>query len=36
VECRFALQFELAEIDRLTTIGDLVRMVTAKQALATA
>jgi acyl carrier protein len=36
VECRFDVQFELAEIDRLTTIGDLLRMIDAKQALAAA
>ena len=35
-ECRFGIQFELPEIDRLATVGDLVRMVTAKQALASA
>jgi acyl carrier protein len=34
VECRFDLQFELTEIDRLTTIGDLLNMIGAKQALA--
>ncbi|HEX4369414.1 MAG TPA: acyl carrier protein [Rhodopila sp.] len=33
VECRFGLQFELAEIDRLVTVGDLLRMVAAKRAL---
>jgi acyl carrier protein len=32
-ECRYSLQFELPEIDRLVTIGDLVRMIGAKQAL---
>jgi acyl carrier protein len=36
VECRFDLQFELIEIDRLTTIGDLLRMIDTKQALAAA
>jgi acyl carrier protein len=36
VECRFGLQFELAEIDRLTTVGDLLNMIAAKQALAAA
>jgi acyl carrier protein len=35
-ECRFDLQFEMPEIDRLVTIGDLVRMIGAKQALAIA
>jgi acyl carrier protein len=32
VECRFGLQFELAEIDRLVTVGDLLNMIAAKQA----
>ena len=32
-ECRFNIQFELVEIDRLTTVGDLVRMIAVKQAL---
>jgi acyl carrier protein len=36
VECRFDLQFELAEIDRLASVGDLVRMIDAKRALAAA
>lgn len=36
VEGRFDLQFELPEIDRLTTVGDLLRMIRAKQALASA
>jgi acyl carrier protein len=36
VECRFELQFEVVDIDRLTTVGDLLRMVSAKQALAAA
>ncbi|WP_428534189.1 acyl carrier protein [Rhodopila sp.] len=31
-ECRFNVQFELVEIDRLTTVGDLLRMIAAKQA----
>lgn len=35
-ECRFDLQFELPEIDRLVTVGDLVRMIGAKQAHAMA
>ncbi len=34
VECRFDLQFELIEIDRIATIGDLLSMIEAKQALA--
>ncbi|HEY4171726.1 MAG TPA: acyl carrier protein, partial [Rhodopila sp.] len=33
VECRFGLQFELAEIDRLVTVRDLLNMIAAKQAL---
>jgi acyl carrier protein len=36
VECRFELQFELPEIDRLATVGDLLHMIAAKQALASA
>jgi acyl carrier protein len=36
VECRFDLQFALVEIDRLTAVGDLVRMIEAKQASAAA
>ncbi|HYZ23241.1 MAG TPA: acyl carrier protein [Rhodopila sp.] len=35
-ECRFNIQFELPEIDRLATVDDLVRMVTLKQALISA
>jgi acyl carrier protein len=31
-ECRYDLQFDLPEIDRLITIGDLVSMIEAKQA----
>ena len=34
VECRFGVQFDLPEIDRLRTVGDLVCMIEAKQALA--
>jgi acyl carrier protein len=36
VECRFDVQFDLPEIDRLATIGDLLRMIVAKQALTSA
>ncbi len=36
IECRLDLQFELSEIDHLTTIGDLLQAVTAKQALSMA
>ena len=36
VECRFDLQFELAEIDRLATVADLMRMIVIKQARAAA
>ncbi len=35
-ECRYDLQFELTEIDRLVTAGDLLQMIMAKQALAAA
>ncbi len=36
VECRFDVQFTLSEIDRLTTVDDLLGMIEAKQALASA
>ena len=36
VECRFDLEFTLIEIDRLATVGDLMRMIASKQALAAA
>jgi acyl carrier protein len=36
IECRFSLQFDLPEIDRLVTIGDLLSMIEVKQALAMA
>ncbi len=32
-ECQFDLRFALTEIDRLVTLGDLVRMIGVKQAL---
>ena len=32
-ECRFNVQFELVEIDRLITVSDLLGMIAAKQAL---
>ncbi len=32
-ECRFDIQFELTEIDRLVTVGDLLHMIVTKQAL---
>jgi acyl carrier protein len=32
-ECRFDLRFALPEIDRLVTLGDLVRMIGVKHAL---
>ncbi len=35
-ECRYDLQFDLPEIDRLVTIGDLIGMINLKQALALA
>ena len=35
-ECRFDLQFDLPEIDRLVTLGDLLHMIEVKQALAMA
>lgn len=33
-ECRFDVQFDVIEIDRLITVGDLMGMIAAKQALA--
>jgi acyl carrier protein len=36
VECRFDVQFELVEIDRLITVTDLLRAIAAKQALTAA
>jgi acyl carrier protein len=36
VECRFDVQFTLSEVGRLITAGDLLRMIDAKQALASA
>jgi acyl carrier protein len=34
IECRYGLQIDLPELDRLVTLGDLARMVEAKRALA--
>jgi acyl carrier protein len=36
VECRFDVHFNLTEIDRLATVGDLLRAAVTKQALAAA
>jgi acyl carrier protein len=36
VECLFDLQFDLTEIDRLRTVGDLLQLAASKQALAAA
>jgi acyl carrier protein len=33
-ECRYHVQFDLPEIDRVITVGDLLQMIEAKQALA--
>jgi acyl carrier protein len=35
-ECRFGVQFELPEIERLSSVGDLLHMIAAKQARAAA
>jgi acyl carrier protein len=35
MECRFDVQFELMEIERVATVGDLIHMIVAKQAHAT-
>lgn len=36
VECRFDVVFALPEIERLSTVADLLRMIKAKRALAAA
>ena len=36
LECRMDVQFELAEIDRLSTVDDLLQMLVAKRGLAMA
>jgi acyl carrier protein len=36
VECRFDIQFDLTEIDRLSTVGDLLQAAVSKQVLAVA
>ena len=35
-ECRYDLQFDMPEIDRLVTVGDLLRMIALKRALVAA
>jgi acyl carrier protein len=35
-ECRYDLQFDMPEIDRLVTIGDLLNMIELKRALVAA
>ena len=35
-ECRYNLQFDLPDIDRLVTVGDLRHMIETKQALSMA
>lgn len=35
-ECRFDIQFEMSEIDRLATVADLAGMIATKQAVTTA
>ena len=35
-ECRYDLLFDLPEIDRIETVGDLIHMIDHKQALAAA
>ncbi|HEY0183949.1 MAG TPA: acyl carrier protein [Rhodopila sp.] len=36
LECRFDVQFALPEVDRLATVGDMLRMLQAKRILAAA
>jgi acyl carrier protein len=31
-ECRYGLQFDMPEIDRLVTVGDLLHMIKSKRA----
>jgi acyl carrier protein len=35
-ECRYDLQFDMPEIDRLVTVGDLLRMIELKRTLVAA
>jgi acyl carrier protein len=35
-ECRYDLQFDMPEIDRLITVGDLLQMIESKRALVAA
>jgi acyl carrier protein len=35
-ECRYDLQFDMPEIDRLITVGDLLHMIESKRALVAA
>jgi acyl carrier protein len=32
-ECRYGVQFDMPEIDRLVTVGDLLHMIASKRAL---
>ncbi|HVY16413.1 MAG TPA: acyl carrier protein [Rhodopila sp.] len=34
VECRFDMLFELDDIERLVTVGDLLRLIASKRAMA--
>jgi acyl carrier protein len=36
IECRYDLQFDMPEIDRLVTVGDLLHMIESKRALVAA
>lgn len=36
IECRFDVQFELTEIERVATVGDLLHMIEVKQTRAAA
>lgn len=33
IECRLGLEFDLPDIDRIETVGDLVRLIESKQGL---
>lgn len=34
IECRLGLQFELMDIDRIVTVGDMLSLICAKQMVA--
>jgi acyl carrier protein len=36
IECRYDVEFDMPEIDRLITVGDLLHMIESKRALVSA